>query len=72
MLSFVFSDRILRITLEAHCSSITGMENAKAKEMKNATVTNRSDGEGCNGAREERSGEVNYTLSVRTEQNHQL
>eukprot|EP00731_Ephydatia_muelleri_P005318 Em0002g1494a len=37
------------------------MENAKAKEVKNAMVTNRSDGEGCNGAREERSGEVNYS-----------
>ena len=37
------------------------MGNAKAKEAKNATVTNRSDGEGCKGAREERSGEANYS-----------
>ena len=37
------------------------MENAEAKEAKYATVTNRSDGEGCNGAREERSGEANYS-----------
>eukprot|EP00731_Ephydatia_muelleri_P037686 Em0535g5a len=37
------------------------MENADAKEAKYATVTNRSDGEGCKGAREERSGEANYS-----------
>eukprot|EP00731_Ephydatia_muelleri_P005304 Em0002g1480a len=37
------------------------MENADAKEAKYATVTNRSDGEGCNGAREERSGEADYS-----------
>ena len=37
------------------------MGNAEAKEAKYPTVMNRSDGEGCNGAREERSGEVNYS-----------
>eukprot|EP00731_Ephydatia_muelleri_P005335 Em0002g1511a len=37
------------------------MENAKAKEVKNATVTKRSDGEDWNGAREERCGEANYS-----------
>ncbi|KAL5505507.1 hypothetical protein EMCRGX_G006952 [Ephydatia muelleri] len=45
------------------------MGNAEAKEVKNATVTNRSDGEGCNGAREERSGEAYYsTLPCLSEQ----
>ena len=45
------------------------MGNAEANEVKYATVTNRSDGEGCNGAREERSGEVNYSkLSCLSEQ----
>ena len=37
------------------------MENAKAKEVKNATVTKRSDGEDWSGAREERCGEANYS-----------
>ena len=37
------------------------MGNAEAKEAKYATVTNRSDEEGCNGAREERSGEADYS-----------
>ena len=37
------------------------MENAEAKEAKYATVTDRNDGEGCNGARDERSGEADYS-----------
>ncbi|KAL5505529.1 hypothetical protein EMCRGX_G006977 [Ephydatia muelleri] len=37
------------------------MENVKAKEVKNATVTKRSDGEDWSGAREERCGEANYS-----------
>ena len=37
------------------------MENAKAKEVKNATVTKRSGGEDWSGAREERCGEANYS-----------
>ena len=37
------------------------MGNAEAKEAKYATVTARSDGEGCKGAREERSGEADYS-----------
>eukprot|EP00731_Ephydatia_muelleri_P005331 Em0002g1507a len=37
------------------------MGNAEAKEAKYATVTDRSDGEGCKGAREERSGETDYS-----------
>ena len=50
---------ITRIWGPVSCS--TGMENAKAKEVKNATVTKRSDGEDWNGAREERCGEANYS-----------
>ncbi|KAL5505517.1 hypothetical protein EMCRGX_G006963 [Ephydatia muelleri] len=37
------------------------MENAEAKEVKYAMVTARSDEEGCKGARQERSGEADYS-----------
>eukprot|EP00731_Ephydatia_muelleri_P005333 Em0002g1509a len=40
------------------------MGNAEAKEVKYATVTNRSDGEGCNSASEERSDLIGALMKV--------